>query len=213
MKDVYLYENKMPHCERGNRIGLFGGSFNPPHEGHLLVAKTALHRLKLDQLWWMVTPGNPLKNQRGLLSLRERMRLSAKLVDDPKIRITGFEQKIKSYNSITTLSYIFARHKNVHFVWIMGADSLASFHHWHQWRKIVNLVPIAVIDRPSASLSALFSPMAETFRQFRVKEYDIAALPGKKPPAWGYIHGKRSFASSTQLRRKSEKQKMPNDNK
>lgn len=213
MKDVYLYENKMPHCESGNRIGLFGGSFNPPHEGHLLVAKTALHRLGLDQLWWMVTPGNPLKNQEGLLSLQERMRLSARLVDDPKIKITGFEQKIKSYKSVTTLSYIFSHHKNAHFVWIMGADSLASFHQWHQWRQIISLVPIAVIDRPSASLSALFSPMAEAFRQFRVKEYDIAELPIKKPPAWGYIHGKRSFASSTKLRQKAIEQKCRNNSK
>ena len=206
MNDVFRYENKMPHCENGNRIGLFGGSFNPPHEGHLLVAKIALRRLKLDELWWMVTPGNLLKDRSGLLPLHERMRLSAELVDDPRIKITGFEQTIKSYTSITTLSYLLAHHRNIRFVWVMGADSLATFHQWQEWKKIVNTIPIAIIDRPSASMSALFSPMAETFRKFRVKEYDVAALPYKKPPAWGYIHGRRSYASSTGLRQKKAKE-------
>ena len=153
----------------------------------------------------MVTPGNLLKDRSGLLPLHERMRLSAELVDDPRIKITGFEKKIKSYTSITTLSYIFARHRNIRFVWVMGADSLATFHQWQEWKKIVAMIPIVIIDRPSASMSALSSPMAETFRKFRVKEYDVGALPYKTPPAWGYIHGRRSYASSTGLRQKNAK--------
>ncbi|WP_297322450.1 nicotinate-nucleotide adenylyltransferase [uncultured Bartonella sp.] len=203
MKDLFLFKNRLPSCGRGNCIGLFGGSFNPPHEGHLLVAKIALQRLKLDQLWWMVTPGNPLKDQKDLLSVDERICLSEKLAEDPRIKITGFEQKIRSYKTVSTIEYILAHHKDVHFVWVMGADSLKSFHHWHKWREIVAMIPIAIIDRPDARMSALFSPMAETFSRFRVKDYDIAALPYKKPPAWGYIHGKRSYASSTKLRQKT----------
>ena len=153
----------------------------------------------------MVTPGNLLKDRSGLLPLHERMRLSAELVDDPRIKITGFEKKIKSYTSITTLSYILACHRNIRFVWVMGADSLATFHQWQEWKKIVAMIPIVIIDRPSASMSALSSPMADTFRKFRVKEYDVGALPYKKPPAWGYIHGRRSYASSTGLRQKNAK--------
>lgn len=195
----------MPFCESGNRIGLFGGSFNPPHDGHVLVAKTALQRLKLDQLWWMITPGNPLKDNKGLLPIRERIRLSAQLVDDPKIKITGFEQKIRSFKTVSTIAYILAHHKNTHFVWVMGADSLETFHHWYKWRKIMAMIPIAIIDRPSAHMSASFSPAAQAFDRYRIKEYDIEALPLKKPPAWGYIHGKRSYASSTDLRQKNFK--------
>ena len=171
----------------------------------MLVAKTALQRLELDQLWWMVTPGNPLKDRKDLLPMDERIRLSAKLVEDPRIKITGFEQKIGSYKTISTIAYILTHHNDVHFVWVMGADSLKSFHQWHKWREIVEMIPIAVIDRPTALMSALSSPMAQTFGHYRINEYDIATLPFKKPPAWGYIHGKRSYASSTTLRQQSMK--------
>lgn len=195
-----MFETHMPHAENGNVIGLFGGSFNPPHEGHMLVAKRALQALGLDQLWWMVTPGNPLKNHADLLPLKERLQKSAELIDDPRIKVTGFEQTIKSYKSVTTISYILQHNVGVHFVWIMGADSLATFHRWHRWRDIVKMVPIAVIDRPTAPMSALSSPMARTFMSSRVNEKNIAALPLMAPPAWSYLHGRLSNASSTQLR-------------
>lgn len=193
----------MPHCEKGNVIGLFGGSFNPPHEGHVLVAKTALQRIGLNQLWWMVTPGNPLKKHLNQLPLKERMQQSAALIDDPRIKITGFEQAINSRNSVTTISHILTRNTGVNFVWIMGADSLASFHHWFRWRDIVNMIPIVIVDRPSAQMSALSSPMAQTFKYYRINERNISILPFMKPPAWGYIHERLSDASSTRLRDKS----------
>ncbi|WP_455480878.1 nicotinate-nucleotide adenylyltransferase [Bartonella sp. B12(2025)] len=192
----------MPHVERSNVVGLFGGSFNPPHVGHLLVAKIAIRRLCLDQLWWMVTPRNPLKDCMHLPSLDERMRLSAKLIDHPKIRVTGFEQAIGSKVSVDTISHILTHCRGVRFVWVMGADSFAMFHHWHRWHDIVSMLPIAVIDRPFVHMPALSSFMAHIYRSFRLDERESIRLPFMKPPAWTYLHGPLSFQSSTNLRLK-----------
>ncbi|WP_413154551.1 nicotinate-nucleotide adenylyltransferase [Bartonella sp. cb54] len=192
----------MPHVERSNVVGLFGGSFNPPHEGHLLVAKTAIKRLCLDQLWWIVTPRNPLKDCAHLPSLDERMQLSCELVDHTKIRVTGFEQAIGSTVSVDTISHILTRCRGVHFVWVMGADSFATIHHWYRWRDIISMLPIAIIDRPSARMSALSAPMAQIYRCFRLDERESARLPFMKPPVWTYLHGSLSFQSSTDLRLK-----------
>lgn len=192
----------MPHVEKSNIVGLFGGSFNPPHTGHLLVAKIAIRRLQLDQLWWMVTPGNPLKDCTHLPSLEKRMRLSFALIDHPKIRITGFERAIGSQVSVDTISHILAHYPGVHFVWVMGADSFATIHYWHRWHDIVSMLPIAIIDRPLAHMSALFSPMAHIYHRFRLDERESIRLPFMKSPAWTYLHGPLSFQSSTNLRLK-----------
>ncbi|WP_330168594.1 nicotinate-nucleotide adenylyltransferase [Bartonella grahamii] len=192
----------MPHVERSNVVGLFGGSFNPPHAGHLLVAKIAIRRLGLNQLWWMVTPGNPLKDCTQLLSLEERMQLSFKLIDHPKIRLTGFEQAIGSKVSIDTIFHILTHYSGVNFVWIMGADSFTTIHHWYRWHDIVSMLPIAIINRPLGNRSALFSPMAHIYRRFRLDERESKRLPFIKPPVWTYLHGPLSFQSSTNLRLK-----------
>ncbi|WP_345096870.1 nicotinate-nucleotide adenylyltransferase [Bartonella acomydis] len=192
----------MPHVERSNVVGLFGGSFNPPHAGHLLVAKIAIRRLRLDQLWWMVTPGNPLKDCTKLASLEERMHLSVGLVDHPKIRVTGFEQAIGSKVSVDTISYILAHCPGVRFVWVIGADSFVTIHHWYRWHNIISMLPIAVVDRPFVHMPALSSPMAHIYRSFRLDERESVRLPFIKPPAWTYLHGPLSFQSSTDLRLK-----------
>ncbi|WP_273790637.1 MULTISPECIES: nicotinate-nucleotide adenylyltransferase [unclassified Bartonella] len=192
----------MPHVERSNVVGLFGGSFNPPHAGHLLVAKIAIRRLHLDQLWWMITPGNPLKDCTQLPSLEERMQLSFKLIDHPKIRLTGFEQAIGSKVSVDTIFHILTHYSGVNFVWIMGADSFATIHQWYRWHDIVSMLPIAIIDRPLGNRSALSSPMAHIYRRFRLDERESKRLPFIKPPVWTYLHGPLSFQSSTNLRLK-----------
>ncbi|MCZ2158005.1 nicotinate-nucleotide adenylyltransferase [Bartonella sp. 220] len=192
----------MPHVEKSNIVGLFGGSFNPPHAGHLLVAKSAIRRLHLDQLWWMVTPGNPLKDCTHLPALDERMRLSIELIDHPKIRVTGFEQAIGSKVSIDTIFYILTHCRGVRFVWVMGADNFAMLHHWYRWRDIVSMLPIAIVDRPFVQMSALSSPMAHIYRSFRLDERESIRLPFMKPPVWTYLHGPLSFQSSTNLRLK-----------
>lgn len=191
---------RIPLSEPGMRIGLFGGSFNPPHGGHRLVAHTALRRLRLDRVWWMVTPGNPLKDHGALRPIEDRIAASRALVDDPRIVVTALEAAIDTRFTADTLSVLQRRRPGVSFVWIMGADSLAGFHRWDRWRDIVDTMPIAVIDRPEATLSALASPMARSQARTRLRERDAAALAGRPAPAWVFLHGPLSPLSSTALR-------------
>ncbi|TAY76680.1 nicotinate-nucleotide adenylyltransferase [Rhizobium ruizarguesonis] len=191
---------RMPHSERGMVVGLFGGSFNPPHQGHALVAEIAIKRLGLDQLWWMVTPGNPLKSRNQLAPLAERIAESERVAADPRIKVTAFEQAFGVSYTATTLARVKARNPHVHFIWIMGADSLQTFHKWQKWQEIARTFPIAVIDRPGATLSFLSSKMARTFDFARVDEDDARVLWKKRAPAWTFIHGPRSGLSSTAIR-------------
>ena len=191
---------RMPFAEKGMTVGLFGGSFNPPHAGHALVAEIALRRLKLDQLWCIVTPGNPLKNTRDLAPLAKRIALCEALLHDPRIKITAFEAAHHIRYSADTLALIKARNPGVNFVWIMGADNLANFHRWQRWRQIALTFPIAVIDRPGSTLAFLSSRMAKTFGHARIDEADAPILARCKAPAWTFIHGPRSLLSSTEIR-------------
>ncbi|MBX3566627.1 MAG: nicotinate-nucleotide adenylyltransferase [Rhizobiaceae bacterium] len=190
----------MPHVEKGMQVGLFGGSFNPPHAGHSLVAEIALRRLGLDRLWWMVTPGNPLKSGRDLAPLAERLRLAEAISTNPRIQVTAFEAAHRLRYTADTLALVKARNPGVDFVWIMGADNLRDFHRWQRWRQIAMTFPIAVIDRPGATLSFLSSVLAKTFDYARVDEADASRLARMKAPAWTFIHGPRSSLSSTLLR-------------
>lgn len=190
----------MPPTERGMVIGLFGGSFNPPHEGHALVTEIAMKRLGLDQLWWIVTPGNPLKNKRELAPLAERIAASEALIDDPRVKVTAFEKTLGQSYTAQTLSHIRKRNSDCRFVWVMGADNLATFHHWQHWEEIARTFPIAVIDRPGSTLSYLSSKMAKTFDYARVDEAHSQALAFRDAPAWTFIHGPRSALSSSAIR-------------
>jgi nicotinate-nucleotide adenylyltransferase len=190
----------MPHVEKGLAVGLFGGSFNPPHAGHALVAEIALRRLALDQLWWMVTPGNPLKSGNELAPLAERLMLSEQTAQNPRIKVTAFEAAHHVRYTADTLALVRARNPGVDFVWVMGADGLRDFHRWQRWRKIVMTFPIAVIDRPGSTLSFLSSMVAKTFDYARVDEIDAPRLARMKAPAWTFIHGPRSMLSSTAIR-------------
>lgn len=191
---------RMPHVEKRMQVGLFGGSFNPPHAGHALVAEIALRALRLDQLWWMVTPGNPLKSGRDLAPLAMRLAQSEAIAEDPRIKVTAFEAAFHVRYTADTLALVKARNPGVDFVWVMGADNLAQFHRWQRWREIALSFPIAVIDRPGSTLSFVSSVMAKTFDHARVDEKDAPRLARMRPPAWTFIHGPRSLLSSTALR-------------
>ncbi|HSP26127.1 MAG TPA: nicotinate-nucleotide adenylyltransferase [Saliniramus sp.] len=191
---------RLPPHAPGMRIGLFGGSFNPPHEGHLHVGRMALRRLQLDQLWWLVTPGNPLKERHGLASLEERLEAARRLARHPRIAVTDIEAQLGVRYTIDTIRRLRARCPTLRFVWIMGADSLANFHRWGHWREIAGLVPIAVIDRPGLTLKAVRSPAAQALSPFRIPEHAAATLAARKPPAWVFLHGPRSNLSSTAIR-------------
>ena len=193
---------KLPPYARGMRIGLFGGTFNPPHEAHLGACLLAMKRLNLDRVWWLVTPANPLKDTRGLTPLRERIRAIQAFARHPRIHVTGFEAAIGSHYTFKTISFLRRRCPGVHFVWIMGADNLRSFHRWRKWRDIAGLVPIAVVDRLGPSLYATGGIAGQALARWRIPESAAKTLATRRPPAWTYLHGLKSALSSTALRRK-----------
>ena len=194
----------MPVAGEGQRIGLFGGSFNPPHEGHLHLCDVAIKRLELDQVWWMVTPGNPLKDVSELPGLADRIRLCRDMVMDPRMRVTGFEARYKVRFTADTISLVQKLRPRQKFVWLMGADNLAGFHRWQDWRGIAASLPIAVIDRPGSTLAYLSARAAIALSRYRIDEDDASLLAAMKPPAWTFLHGPRNPLSSTILRRKNE---------
>lgn len=192
---------RLPRYGPGLRIGLYGGSFNPPHAGHRHVSLLALKRLRLDRIWWLVTPGNPLKHPAGLLSTAERVAAARRVAAHPRIDVTGFEAEISSRYTVDSLRWLLARCPAPDFVWIMGADSLAGFHRWKGWHEIAALVPMAVVDRPGWTIRATQGRAARALAPFRWPEAEAPALAGAPPPAWVLLHGPRSPLSSTALRR------------
>ena len=190
-----------PHA-RGMRIGLFGGSFNPPHAAHRAACLLAMKRLRLDRVWWLVTPGNPLKDVSELPSLASRMAAATALAQHPRIDVTDLEAQIHTRYTFDTVAFLRRRCPEIRFVWIMGADNLGSFHHWENWRGIAEAVPLVVVDRPGSSLRAMAGLAALALGRFRLPETAAATLPGRKAPAWVYLHGLKSPLSSTALRRK-----------
>ncbi len=183
------------------RIGLLGGSFNPPHEGHALLTRLALTRLGLDRVWWLVTPGNPLKSRAELAALNARVEAARRLVAGPRVAITDIEAQIGARYTWDTLAWLTRRSPNVRVVWLMGADNLRQFHLWRHWRAIAGLTPIAVVDRPGSTLSAMSSRAAVALARWRIPERDALRLADLQPPALLFLHGPRSELSSTLLRR------------
>jgi nicotinate-nucleotide adenylyltransferase len=191
---------RVPPHFAGMRIGLFGGTFDPPHAAHRAACLIAMRRLDLDRVWWMVTPGNPLKDVSALAPLAERVAAARAVARHPRIEVTAFEATIGVRYSYDTARYLTARCPGVHFVWIMGADNLGNFHRWQNWRGIAAMLPIAVIDRLGASLSARASAAAQALGRFRLPDSAARSLPERAPPAWIYLHGLKSPLSSTELR-------------
>jgi nicotinate-nucleotide adenylyltransferase len=182
------------------KIGLFGGTFDPPHDAHRAACLIAMRRLGLDRVWWLVTPGNPLKDTRGLAPLEERIAAARALARHPRIVVTGLEAAIGARYTYDTLRYLKTHCPGVHFVWIMGADNLRSFHRWENWQGIAATVPIAVVDRLGPSLYALGGPAGQALAPHRIPESAARSLAGRRPPAWVYLHGLKSPLSSTALR-------------
>jgi nicotinate-nucleotide adenylyltransferase len=191
---------RLPPHAPGMRIGLFGGTFDPPHQAHRAACLIALARLSLDRVWWLVTPGNPLKDTRGLSPLGERIAVARALAHHPRIEVSGLEAEIGARYTCDTLAYLIARCPGVRFVWIMGADNLRSFHRWQHWRAIAAMVPIAVVDRLGPSLYATAGPAGQALARARIPETSAKTLPNRVPPAWVYLHGLKSPLSSTALR-------------
>ncbi len=200
VKSVTGQRAALPLHAPGMRIGLLGGSFNPAHDAHRAISLHALKKLQLDRLWWLVTPGNPLKDTRALPPLDERIAQAAALANHPRIDVTGFEAVIGTKYSCDTIRWLINEAPGTHFVWIMGADNLKTFHRWKNWRDIFLMLPIAVVDRGGLSLQAASGAAAISFAKARIPETRASTLPDLPPPAWVYLHGVKSDLSSTAIR-------------
>jgi nicotinate-nucleotide adenylyltransferase len=198
----------LPSTAPGQRVGLLGGSFNPPHIAHRQISEAVLKRLGLDQIWWLVTPGNPLKARGELAPLAERLVLCRAMAQNPRIEVTAFERDLPAAFTVGTLAFLKRRSPLVRFVWIMGADNLVGFHHWRHWREILTMVPVVVVDRPGWRLKALASKAARAFASRRVPEARARDLMAMPPPAWTFLTGPLSSLSSTELRSKARQRRQ-----
>jgi nicotinate-nucleotide adenylyltransferase len=190
----------IPLYTNGMRVGLLGGSFNPPHVAHRAISLFAIKRLKLDRVWWLVTPGNPLKQHGALPDLDERSEAARAMANDPRIDVSCLEAVIGTRYTVDTITYLRRRASGLRFVWIMGADNLAQFHRWQNWRRIASEVPIAVIDRPPQSFRALAAPAAQALARYRLPENQAGRLADQRAPAWVFLTGMKLNLSSTGLR-------------
>jgi nicotinate-nucleotide adenylyltransferase len=182
------------------RIGLLGGSFNPAHDAHRALSLLAWKRLGLDRVWWLVSPGNPLKLNRDLPPVEARVAQACKIAASPFIDVLAPEVGYRTRYTYDTAARISRDFPRTRFVWLMGADNLAQFHRWKRWREIAELMPMAVVERPGDEDAPLSSHAAHALARFRVDESDAPLLLSMRPPAWVYLHGLKSPLSSTSLR-------------
>lgn len=194
-----------PLAFKGMRIGLLGGSFNPAHAGHLHASLVALKRLQLDRVWWLVSPQNPLKPERGMAPYVARRTSAEEIARHPKILVTDIEQALGTRFTVDTLRALRRRHARVHFVFIMGADNFAALHRWRDWPAIMALVPVAVIARPGHGAATLASKAAQRYAAQRLFEHRAGALATNKPPAWLCLHARLNPLSSTELRKAQDR--------
>lgn len=192
-----------PPAKPGMCIGLLGGSFDPAHAGHAHITREALKRFDLDEVWWLVSPGNPLKS-RGPAALEERMARARNVMQHPRVQITDLETRLGTRYTYATLTQLMARYPGVRFVWLMGADNLASFHRWDNWRQIMARVPIAVMARPGQRISARLSPAAQVFRRYKLRAREAMRIRRAVPPAWVFVNVPMTDISSTSIRARGD---------
>jgi nicotinate-nucleotide adenylyltransferase len=193
---------KLPPFGAGQRIGLFGGSFNPAHRGHYMVALYALKRLKLDYVWWLVSPQNPLKDRSETGDYAERLAYTRRLARHPRFVVTDIERQMKSAYTADTLAQLRGAMGRAKFVWIMGADSLFTMHRWHEWEEIFSAVPLAVLARPGHSIRALSGKTALRLAARRVRAYGAAGILNARPPAFVFVSMPLRKESSTAIRKR-----------
>ena len=184
----------------GTRVGLLGGSFNPAHGGHRRISLLALRLLGLDEVWWLVTPRNPLKPPAELAPYEARLARARAVARHPRIRVSNLERRLATRFTDDTLRAVVRRFPAARFVWIMGADNLAQMPLWRHWTRIFATVPIAVFDRPTYSLVALAGKAARRYRAARIVQERARGLAGRTPPAWVFLPVAHDPVSATALR-------------
>jgi nicotinate-nucleotide adenylyltransferase len=189
-----------PQARAGQVVGLLGGSFDPAHQGHAHITREALKRFGLDRVWWLVSPGNPLKPE-GPAPLAQRLVRAQAVMDDPRVIITDVEARLGTRHTAATLRRLIALYPGVRFVWLMGADNLVQFHHWDRWQTILHLVPVGVLARPGFGLRARASVAAQVFDRAEVPP---RALGLRKPPAWAFVNVPLVDLSSSAIRARGE---------
>ena len=185
---------------RGRKIGLLGGSFNPAHHGHVMISLQALCHLGLDEVWWLVSPQNPLKDTQGMASADDRLAAARAVARHPRIRVTDIESALGTQYTVDTLAALRRECPAAQFVWLMGADNLVQLPRWYQWEKIVETVPIAIFGRPHYSLQAMTSMAAKRYGQYRLTAQGARKLAASPPPAWTFIHHRHDPISATLIR-------------
>lgn len=188
-----------PQAYRGMTIGLFGGSFNPAHEGHAHAAETALKTLGLDKVWWLVTPQNPLKDTRESAPLAKRMASASAVAHGRAMVVTDLETRWGTQYSIDLVRKLRVRFPGVRFVWILGTDNLRTLHRWRRWQDLMRLLPIAFVARPGAASNAQFAPAGRRFAG--ALRNAPRTILRNHPPAWAVLNARLISTSSTALRR------------
>lgn len=190
---------RLPPARPGGVIGLLGGSFDPPHAGHVHITREALKRFGLDSIWWLVSPGNPLKSH-GPAPLERRMQAARAIMQHPRVYISDVEAQIGARYTAHTLAVLRAELPDVRFVWLMGADNMAQFHLWQDWRQIMESVPVGILARPGARLAARASVAARIYENARVPQDQARILGRLQAPAWCFANVPMIAMSSTRLR-------------
>jgi len=188
-----------PIARAGEVIGLLGGSFDPAHQGHVHITREALKRFGLDRVWWLVSPGNPLK-MRGPAPMAQRLEHARGIMQHPRVLVTDVEVKLGTRYTAQTLSRLRAIYPGVRFVWLMGADNLAQFHKWQEWQQIAKSVPLGVIARPGDRISARMSPAAKVFSQARISGRASQLLGRAEAPVWSFVNVPMLDVSSSTIR-------------
>jgi nicotinate-nucleotide adenylyltransferase len=186
-----------PIAFKGMVVGLLGGSFDPAHEGHVHITREAIARMGLDQVWWLVTPGNPLK-VRQPAPMVDRLAQARRVMDHPRVKITDLETYLGTTTTADTIDRLRAIYPGVRFVWLMGADNLVQFHRWGRWRDILRSVPVGVLARPGSGVAARLSVAARAFRVHQVARGE--GLGVRKAPVWCFVNLPMNAASSSAIR-------------
>ena len=186
-----------PKAQAGMVVGLLGGSFDPAHAGHVHITREAAKRLRLDRVWWLVSPGNPLK-ARAPAAMALRLARARQVMQDPGVVVTDLEARLGTRATIDTIRRLQAIYPGVRFVWLMGADNLVQFHRWSRWRAILAAVPVAVLARPGAGLAARLSVTARVYRPYEVTRPE--GLGARRAPAWCFVNLPHNSASSSAIR-------------